>query len=79
MTSKLAPSDLSPQQLDRRQRVLRAAQAAFVTPEASDSFLTNCHGELGGQPLDLAIMSDDGLSRVEKAIYSERHLRGAAS
>ena len=79
MDSRPPPLTLCPAQGERRRRVLQAAQAAFVTPQASVTFLTNCHGQLGGQPLDLAIVSEAGLLRVERAIYAERYLTGAAS
>lgn len=63
----------------RHLRLLKAAQAALVTPEATQDFLHGEHAELGGRPLDIALASNAGLLAVERAISTEAYKRGAAS
>jgi hypothetical protein len=61
----------------RQVRLLKATQAALVTPDATREFLNNVHKGLGGRPLDIALESDAGLLAVEQAILSEAVRRGA--
>ena len=65
------PSSLTPDQVRRQTDVLRAACEHLVSG-AAIAFLNAYNKELGGNPLQLALQSDDGLLRVE------RHLAGAA-
>ena len=69
----------SPGVAERHLRVLRAAQAALVTADATQDFLNSDHAALGGRPLDVALLSDSGLLAVEHAIRTEAYRRGAAS
>ncbi|MGQ0589206.1 MAG: hypothetical protein ACT4N8_06705 [Sphingosinicella sp.] len=70
---------LAPDAQVRQGRAVKAAQAALVTTEAVRVFLNTHDSALGGRPLDLAVASEAGLSRVEAAIHAAAWLRGAAS
>ena len=73
MRSGKAPgAPLSDPEQARRERVLRAAQAAFGSEAAVTGFLDRPHATLRGRPLRLAIGSDAGLAAVEAAIRAER-------
>lgn len=60
----------------RQDRLLRATQAARLTPEATREFLNSEHSDLGGRPLDVALYSDAGLLAVERLIRLEAYRRG---
>jgi hypothetical protein len=70
---------IAPEVAARQMRLLKATQAALVTPDATREFLNSEHPELGGRPLDIALFSDSGLQAVERAIVAEAYRRGAAS
>ena len=58
----------SPDQLRRQNDVLRCAWQKLTEPGSVIAFL-NTHNEgLGGQPLQIAMHSDDGLLRVEQLL-----------
>lgn len=64
------PSTLTSEQVRRQTEVLRAACEHLVSG-AAIAFLNAYNKELGGNPLQIALESDDGLLRVEQ------HLAGA--
>lgn len=64
----LPPSRLTREQCRRQTDVLRAACEHIVPNGAAIAFLNAHHEELGGVPLQLAIDSDHGLSRVERLL-----------
>lgn len=70
---------IAPDVAARQMRLLKATQAALVTADATREFLNNEHSELGGRPLDIALLSDAGLLAVERAVLAEAYRRGAAS
>lgn len=72
-------TDSAPAVAARRLRLLTAAQAALVTADATENFLNSEHAELGGRPVDIALLSDAGLLAVERAIRTEAYRRGSAS
>ena len=59
------PSTLTADQVRRQTDVLRAACEHLVSG-AAIAFLNAYNKELGGNPLQIALQSDDGLLRVEQ-------------
>jgi hypothetical protein len=59
---------LSPDQLRRQSNVLGSAWRHFGEPGPVIAFLNTRHGQLDGQPLHLALESDEGLMRVERLL-----------
>lgn len=59
---------LTPDQARRQSDVLRCAWRHFGEPGPVIAFLNAQHKELNGQPLHLAVESDDGLRRVERLL-----------
>ena len=64
------PSSLSAEQCRRQTDVLRAACEYLVPRGAAIAFLNAYSKALGGNPLQLALGSDEGLLRVEKHLAS---------
>lgn len=64
----------SPEQLRRQNDVLRCAWQNLSEPGPVVAFLNTHNESLGGQPLHLALHSDEGLSRVE-TLLSEMTVR----
>lgn len=58
----------SPEQLRRQNDVLRCAWQKLTEPGSVIAFLNTHHEGLGGQPLQIAMHSDDGLLRVEQLL-----------
>ena len=58
----------SPEQLRRQNDVLRYTWQKLREPGPVIAFLNTHHEHLGGQPLQIAMHSDDGLSRVEQLL-----------
>jgi hypothetical protein len=56
---------LTPEQTRRQSDVLRFAWRHFGEPGPVIAFLNTQHDQLKGQPLHLAVESDEGLMRVE--------------
>ena len=56
------------EQLRRQADVIRSAWGHFGEPGPVIAFLNTRHDALEGQPLHLAIESDDGLERVERLL-----------
>ena len=56
---------ITPEQARRQNDVLRYAWRHFGEPGAVIAFLNTRHDQLDGQPLHLAVESDEGLMRVE--------------
>ena len=64
-----AAARLSPDELRRQNDVLQSARQHFVDAAPMIAFLNNRHPQLdGGQPLHLAVQSDDGLMRVKRLL-----------
>jgi hypothetical protein len=61
-------SRLTPGQARRQSDVLRHAWRYFGEPGPVIAFLNTQHDELNGQPLTLAVESDEGLMRVERLL-----------
>jgi hypothetical protein len=59
---------LTPGQARRQSDVLRHAWRYFGEPGPVIAFLNTQHGQLNGQPLYLAVESDEGLMRVERLL-----------
>ena len=59
---------LTPEQARRQSDVLRCAWLHFGEPGPVIAFLNAQHKHLNGQPLHLAVESDDGLRRVESLL-----------
>lgn len=59
---------LTPEQARRQSDVLRRAWRHFGESGLVIAFLNAQHEQLNGQPLCLAIESDDGLMRVERLL-----------
>ena len=59
---------LTPEQTRRQSDVLRCAWLHFGEPGPVIAFLNAQHGQLCGQPLHLAVESDEGLMRVERVL-----------
>ena len=59
---------LTPEQMRRQSDVLRCAWRYFGEPGPVIAFLNTQHDQLNGQPLYLAVESDDGLVRVERLL-----------
>ena len=55
----------TPEQSRRQSDVVQSAWRHFGEPTAVIAFLNTRHDALEGQPLHLAIQSDEGLERVE--------------
>jgi hypothetical protein len=58
----------SPEQLRRQNDVLRCAWRTLSEAESVIAFLNTHNENLGGQPLHLALHSDEGLLRVERLL-----------
>lgn len=63
---------LAPDQVARQGRVSRLAFEALRRPDAVIAFLNTHDDALGGRPIDLAVASEDGLLRVERALAGLR-------
>jgi hypothetical protein len=59
---------LTPDQKKRQSDVLRSAWRYFGEAGPVIAFLNNKHDQLHGQPLHLAVESDEGLMRVERLL-----------
>ena len=59
------PSKLTAEQCRRQTDVLRVACEHLASTGAAIAFLNGYNQALGGNPLQLALQSDDGLQRVE--------------
>ena len=59
---------LTPEQTRRQSDVLRFAWRHFGAPGPVIAFLNSPHVQLNGQPLHLAVESDEGLMRVERLL-----------
>ena len=59
---------LTPEQTRRQSDVLRFAWRHFGAPGPVIAFLNSQHEQLMGQPLHLAVESDEGLMRVERLL-----------
>ena len=59
---------LTPEQARRQSDVLRCAWSHFGERGPVIAFLNAQHKQLNGQPLHLAVESDDGLRRVERLL-----------
>ena len=64
----------TPQQVNRQNALMRCAWANLASKEAVIAFLNTHSEELGGEPLTLAIASDQGLRSAEEML-----IRGPAS
>jgi len=64
------PSSLTPEQCRRQTDVLRAACEHLAPRGAAIAFLNAYSKALGGNPLQLALGSDEGLLRVEQHLSS---------
>lgn len=64
----------SPEQLRRQNDVLRCAWQNLSEPGSVVAFLNTHNESLGGHPLQIALHSDEGLSRVE-TLLSEKTVR----
>jgi len=62
------PSRLTPEQTRRQSNVLGRAWRHFGEPGPVIAFLNTQHDQLNGQPLNLAVESDEGLMRVERLL-----------
>lgn len=58
----------TPEQSKRQSEVVQSAWRHFGAPGPVIAFLNTPHDKLGGQPLHLAIESDQGLERVERLL-----------
>ena len=58
----------TPEQSKRQSEVVQSAWRHFGAPGPAIAFLNTPHDKLGGQPLHLAIESDQGLERVERLL-----------
>lgn len=67
-------SRLTPEQTRRQSDVLRYAWRRFGQPGPVIAFLNSQNERLNGQPLQLAVESDEGLIRVER-LLAEMTLR----
>lgn len=65
------PSSLTPEQEKRQTGVLRAACQHLAPSGAAIAFLNAYNKNLGGNPLQLALQSDEGLLRVEQHLANE--------
>jgi hypothetical protein len=74
---KSVPSSLTPEQCKRQTDVLRAACEHLVPRGAAIAFLNAYNKALGGNPLQLALGSDEGLLRVEKHLASASRKKGS--
>ena len=61
-------SKLTPEQTRRQNDVLRCAWRRFGQPGPVIAFLNEQNDRLKGQPLQLAVESDEGLMRVERLL-----------
>lgn len=59
---------VSPDEARRQGRIAVVAWERLGGRDAVMAFLNGHDEELGGRPLDLAVASDDGLARVERAL-----------
>ena len=59
---------LTPEQTKRQSDILRCAWRHFGEPGPVIAFLNAQHDQLKGQPLHLAVESDEGLMRVERLL-----------
>ena len=64
------PSSLTTDQCRRQTDVLRAACEHLAPHGAAIAFLNAYNRKLGGNPLQLALESDDGLLRVQQHLAS---------
>lgn len=62
------PPLCTPQQSRRQSDLIQAAWRHFGEAAPMIAFLNSRHSALEGQPLQLAIESDDGLERVERLL-----------
>lgn len=58
----------TPDEARRQSHVVQSAWRHFGEPGPAIAFLNTRHDGLDGQPLHLAIASDEGLARVEKLL-----------
>ena len=58
----------SPQQVNRQNDLIRCAWRNLATKDAVIAFLNTHSDELGGEPLSLAIASDQGLQDAEQML-----------
>lgn len=58
----------SPQQVSRQNDLIRCAWQNLATKEAVIAFLNTHSQELGGEPLSLAIASEQGLREAEQML-----------
>jgi Protein of unknown function (DUF2384) len=58
----------TPDQSRRQSELVQAAWRHFREPAPMIAFLNSRHDALEGQPLHLAIESDEGLARVERLL-----------
>jgi hypothetical protein len=58
----------TPEQSRRQSDVVQSAWRHFGEPGPMIAFLNSRHDALDGQPLQLAIESDEGLERVERLL-----------
>ena len=65
----------TPDEARRQSHVVQSAWRHFGERGAAIAFLNNRHASLEGQPLHLAIQSDEGLARVE-TLLNEVTLEG---
>ena len=66
--SRAATPRLTPEQAARQGRVSTLAFEALRNSQAVIAFLNTNDDALGGRPIDLAVASQDGLTRVERKI-----------
>jgi hypothetical protein len=59
----------TPEQSRRQSVLIQSAWRHFGEPAPMIAFLNTRHSTLEGQPLQLAIDSDDGLERVERLLH----------
>jgi hypothetical protein len=69
----------TPQQIGRQNELMRSAWQNLATKEAVIAFLNTHSDELGGEPLSLAIASEQGLRSAEEMLVGMRapEVRGA--
>jgi hypothetical protein len=58
----------TPQQVNRQNALMRCAWANLASKEAVIAFLNTHSKELGGEPLTLAIASEEGFRSAEKLL-----------
>ena len=68
----------SPEQNKRQNDLLREAWESLKSRDAVMAFLMTHNQDLGGQPLALAMASDDGLKSAAKLLVEMRNMRSSA-